>query len=149
MSHPALLPKSGDADPPSTPVPGRAVVDMRAREQGVRAARRFTAAVLARWGVHGEHGEAAVLIVSELATNAVRHGRSDLTVALALAGDTLRIDVTDHGAPSAPPRPPAPGECGRGLDIVGCLADRTETVRHPWGRRVSAVIGVGGPGPAG
>ncbi|EHN74796.1 ATP-binding protein [Streptomyces coelicoflavus] len=145
MSHPALLPKSCDADPPSTPVPRRAVVDMRAREQDVRAARRFTAAVLARWRVRGEDREAAVLIVSELATNAVRHGRSDLTVALALAGDILRIDVTDHGAPSAPPRPAAPGECGRGLDIVGCLADRTETVRHPWGRRVSAEIGVTGP----
>ncbi|WP_399897713.1 ATP-binding protein [Streptomyces sp. BBFR51] len=118
---------------------------MEAHEQGVRTTRHFTAAVLVRWGVHGEDREAAVLIVSELATNAVRHGRSDLTVALALAGDTLHIDVTDHGEPSASPEPPAPGECGRGLDIVGCLADRTETVCRPWGRQVSAVLGVAGP----
>ncbi len=116
---------------------------MRAREQCVRATRHFTSVVLAHWGVRREEVETAVLIVSELTTNAVRHGRSDLAVTLALAGDTLRIDVTDHGEPSPRPAPPV-DECGRGLDIVGCLADRTETSLQPWGRRVSAVVGVAG-----
>ncbi|MFF0515554.1 ATP-binding protein [Streptomyces sp. NPDC004250] len=56
-----------------------------------------------RAGRSEEDREVAVLIVNELATNAVRHGRSDLTVALALAGATLHIDVTDRGEPSPPP----------------------------------------------
>ncbi|MFF4473603.1 hypothetical protein ACFYZ3_29055 [Streptomyces sp. NPDC001599] len=38
--------------------------------------------------MQGEDSETAELIAGELAINAARHGRSDLTVALALAGDT-------------------------------------------------------------
>ncbi|MGW4102711.1 ATP-binding protein [Streptomyces sp. NPDC004976] len=119
---------------------------MAAHERGVRVARRFTAAVLARWGIHGEESDAAVLIVSELTTNAVQHGGCDLTVALALVDGTLRIDVTDHGGPDPRPKPPEPDECGRGLGIVGHLADRTETVREVWGLRVSAAVGIAGSG---
>ncbi|MFF6995878.1 ATP-binding protein [Streptomyces sp. NPDC008313] len=122
----------------------RAAVALAARDRCVRATRRFSAAVLARWGVPSEKSEAAVLIVSELATNAVRHGRSDLTVALALVGDTLRIDVTDFGDPTPRPVSSAAGECGRGLDIVAFLADRTETCQEAWGRRVTVTVGVTG-----
>ncbi|MEU5226540.1 ATP-binding protein [Streptomyces toyocaensis] len=115
---------------------------MRAHERGVRDARRFTAAVLARWGIHGEEADAAVLIVSELTTNAVQHGGSDLTMTLALVGNTLRVDVTDYGGPDPRPKAAEADECGRGLDIVGCLASRTETARGVWGLRVSAEVGI-------
>lgn len=149
MSHTALLPRPGAAGPvPGTASP-RAGVVMPAQERRVREARRFTAAVLARWGIGGEEADAAVLIVSELTTNAVQHGGSDLAVTLALVGDTLRVDVTDYGGPDPRPKPSEADECGRGLDIVSCLAERTETVREAWSLRVSAEVGITGSGGGG
>ncbi|MFF1278503.1 ATP-binding protein [Streptomyces marokkonensis] len=122
---------------------------MMAHERGVRDARRFTAVVLARWGIHGEEADAAVLIVSELTTNAVQHGGFELTVTLALVGGTLRVDVTDYGGPDPRSKPAEADECGRGLDIVACLASRTETAREVWGLRVSAEVGISGFGRPG
>ncbi|MFE6946588.1 ATP-binding protein [Streptomyces chartreusis] len=139
----ALDKRAAEVSPSSAPAQ-RAVTVMLGCERCVGTTRHFTAAVLARWGVIGEEPDAAVLIVSELATNAVQHGRSDLTVALTLAGDTLRIDVTDHGEPVPRPAPlaAAADEHGRGLDIVSCLADWTEICQGDWGRRVSATVGI-------
>jgi serine/threonine-protein kinase RsbW len=83
----------------------------------------------------------ALVIVSELATNAVLHSRSreeggEFEVRLELAPDVLRIEVVDPGeagplAPSAPDEAFGPaedpafpyGESGRGLLIVYRLAD--------------------------
>jgi anti-sigma regulatory factor (Ser/Thr protein kinase) len=67
------------------------------------------------------------LLVSELVTNAVRHGRSTEPVELhAEWGSEVRIEVSDRGDGFAP-RPrldssPEPG--GFGLYLVGTLADR-------------------------
>lgn len=54
-----------------------------------------------------------------MSTNAVQYGRSGMAVALALVGETLRIDVTDLGEPMSRPAPLSDDEHGRGLDTVG------------------------------
>ncbi|WP_416974497.1 ATP-binding protein [Streptomyces sp. 4F14] len=80
--------------------------------------------------------DAAVLVVSELVTNATRHapGTARVEVRFAWTGEEFAIEVYDEN-PGRPVRrtAPADAECGRGLDIVeavtaeygGCLGFRT------------------------
>jgi hypothetical protein len=63
-----------------------------------------------------------VLIASELASNAVRHSRSrgeEFTVVWEVARHYVWIAVEDLGGPW---RPPEPGGCHHGLQIVAALA---------------------------
>lgn len=80
------------------------------------------------YGFLGQHARAddAALIVSELATNAVRHSASqDSTYELRLEvkPGRLRIEVVDRGALPQAVVVGEPGESGRGLEIVEALAD--------------------------
>jgi anti-sigma regulatory factor (Ser/Thr protein kinase) len=100
----------------------------------VRLARQATRDTLAAWQLsHLE--EAAVLVVSELVTNAVRHARDTGAIGLELssAGSRLRVEVQD-GDPRWRVRY-SPAECdesGYGFVLVDSLAG-------DWGiRRVSA-----------
>ena len=75
--------------------------------------------------------EALTLITSELASNAVRHGRvpgRDFEVRLSADAETLRVEVSDalgeRRPPLLAPVPPGDAECGRGLLLVAHLADR-------------------------
>ena len=97
-------------------------------------ARQATRDALAAWRVaHLE--DTAVLIVSELVTNAVRHARTGpLVLALRLegAGAWLRIEV--HDADARVPRQRAPDgldESGFGLLLIEALAGK-------WGVRQTA-----------
>ena len=100
----------------------------------VRLARRATRDALAAWQLsHLE--DVAVLLVSELVTNAVRHARDTGAIGLELAsvGTGLRVEVQD-GDPHWRLKPSSPDddESGFGFVLVDSLAGR-------WGiRRVSA-----------
>lgn len=100
----------------------------------VRLARQATRDTLAAWQLsHLE--EAAVLLVSELVTNAVRHARDTGAIGLELAsvGTGLRMEVQD-GDPHWRLKPSSTDddESGFGFVLVDSLARR-------WGiRRVSA-----------
>ena len=76
--------------------------------------------------------QTAALLVSELATNAVRHsGAREFVVEIQVLTDQglVWIGVTDDGSGFPTPRtPPVTAEHGRGLQLVGTLADR-------WGAR--------------
>ena len=65
-----------------------------------RACRRFLVATLEAWGATGFTDE-AVLLLSELVTNAVLHAGTDIEVVVRLRGDLLRIEVRD-GDPRLP-----------------------------------------------
>lgn len=73
-----------------------------------------------------EQLEDVLILVSELVTNAVRHGRPEIGLTLTLAPTTLTVEVRDGGAnlPVLPPHAAsAPGHTnGRGLIIVDALA---------------------------
>ena len=98
---------------------------------------------LARWWLgdllrrhHLEHDlHDAVLLVSELATNAVTHADSAFEVVVSVDGDRLRVEVSDAD-PGVPQVQwvPAGATSGRGLLIV-------ETLASAWG--VSAAEGGG------
>jgi anti-sigma regulatory factor (Ser/Thr protein kinase) len=126
-----------------TAVRRRAVLTLPSRAVFAGSVRAFTAAALRCWGIGPEAQDAAVLIVDELASNAVQHGRSDMTLLLALDSDTLRIALTDSGAPAAPVKPDVTAdEHGRGLGIVEYLAERVEMRRRVDGCRVVAWLHV-------
>jgi anti-sigma regulatory factor (Ser/Thr protein kinase) len=68
----------------------------------------------------------AALMVSELVTNAVIHGRTSATVEVHRPADTLRVTVRDDNPalPAIGDNPHLEAENGRGLLIVSRTADR-------------------------
>jgi anti-sigma regulatory factor (Ser/Thr protein kinase) len=91
--------------------------------RSVPQARRDVAATLEQWGLPGLV-ETAVLLVSEVVTNAVLHARTDLTLTMTRAGSGVRIEVSDSST-----LPPAMrwhsdnATTGRGLRMLDLLAD--------------------------
>src|SRR5271165_3654706 len=64
------------------------------------------------------------IMVSELATNCVRHTETDFTVAVETSRGEILVEVTDSGRGTPTLRWPEPSETsGRGLRIVRELAD--------------------------
>lgn len=103
--------------------------------------RALTGAPLPRGAGLGRVPEKIVLVASELATNALKHGVPPTTVQLSTAGDESLLDVADHDVDATPhvPAPRPPGEGGFGL----YLADRlsldvgwyvTPSAKHVWAR---------------
>jgi anti-sigma regulatory factor (Ser/Thr protein kinase) len=78
-----------------------------------------------------ERQDDARLLVSELATNSIRHARLEgagwVRLTVCVDEDTLRVEITDSGAGFEPPidQTAEPGlESGRGLFLVDALSDR-------------------------
>ena len=98
--------------------------------------RAFTAECLTEWGL-GERCADATLVVSELVTNAVVHGRSEVELDLELCPDTLVVRAVDRS-----PIPPTAGrldgdaDSGRGVAITQALVDRFGVEDHPPGKAV-------------
>ncbi|MEU6015823.1 ATP-binding protein [Streptomyces sp. NPDC047515] len=144
----------------STPATGQALLTVgvfvqrfSSTPRGARLARRLVLHQLDAWGVpHGsEASDTAALLVAELATNAVTHGRvpgRDFEVTAEILGRTLRIAVSDTRGELRPPAPGAPrpsmpplAETGRGLLLVEALADRWDVLdRMPVGKTVVAEL---------
>ena len=106
-------------------------------------ARQATREVLLSWRVaHLE--ETAVLVVSELVTNAVRHAAGQgatLVLRLEAAGTSLRIEV--HDADPQHPQPGAPGgldESGYGFVIIDALASKWGVSETSTGKAVWAEV---------
>jgi anti-sigma regulatory factor (Ser/Thr protein kinase) len=88
-------------------------------------ARRFVGAALQRWQVAPPVIETAVLLTSELVTNAYLHEASESELTVRRRADCLRVEVKDTGCGTVEMNAPDV-ECpeGRGLSIVSALADR-------------------------
>lgn len=99
-----------------------ASAEFRAEPSTARAARRFVTQSLSEWGLE-EPAEAAVLLVSELVTNALLHAGTDLVIKLAEGGDSLRVEVLDGSSAAPAIRHYAPDAAtGRGLGLVAALS---------------------------
>ncbi|MFI0816902.1 ATP-binding protein [Streptomyces sp. NPDC021098] len=101
---------------------------------GVRAARQWMRGDLSRTGVSDSVIDDAVLILSELLSNAWRHGSpwrsapGGGTVRAAWSvdeDDRVMVEVTDGGGPTRPlpAKPSVTARGGRGLNIIRSLAD--------------------------
>ena len=105
---------------------GRAVretVTLAGRAERARLARAFVEGVL---GPGHPCGDAAALLVGELFSNSLRHSGSGApgeTVAVKMADDVIRVEVTDRSGPGVPePRPAgSDAEDGRGLSLTALV----------------------------
>jgi anti-sigma regulatory factor (Ser/Thr protein kinase) len=92
--------------------------------ESIMEARQFILAQLP--DAANEVRDAVSLMVSELATNAVLHARTEFDVCVEVTEEWLRVEVIDRGSgmPHRQPKPPPTAEHGRGLRIVSELSDR-------------------------
>jgi anti-sigma regulatory factor (Ser/Thr protein kinase) len=104
--------------------------------ESVAAARRFTRAALGRHDIDSDIVSTAMLLVSELATNAIVHGSSTIRLRVGV-GDDIRVEVRD-GSEDAPVIGVGDDlrESGRGLAIVTTLADSWDWAPRPPGKVV-------------
>lgn len=120
----------------------RNVIELPAQAPYVASARRFARCLLRQWGADPETVDSAVLVVSELAGNAVRHGHGYMEVEIAAGKEHFSATVTSRTARCTVQNGTAPDACenGRGLEIIAALADRlsVETTDTSW--RVTAEL---------
>jgi serine/threonine-protein kinase RsbW len=121
---------SGDAGLPPSPAGGLGwsrQLPLSPSGQAPGLARQAARDALAAWRLEGLT-ETAVLLVSELVTNAIRHastGGSAIVLRLETAGGWLRIEVHDAEPGQPAPRPLAGlEESGFGLVLVDAMADK-------------------------
>lgn len=100
----------------------QATLDLPNELSSVADARRFVEQQLAEWDLEGTLDD-ALLVVSELAANALTHARSSYRLRLSATPAALRIEVDDAGAGTPEPQPlTETEEHGRGLHLVDALA---------------------------
>ena len=102
----------------------RSHLRVAAQPGAVPCARRITRQALEGWGL-GWLADDAEIVVSELMTNAISAAPSD-DVALYLAADPGQADAPGLGRQPGPAGPQQHDEdavSGRGLEIIGALAD--------------------------
>ncbi|WP_329612885.1 ATP-binding protein [Streptomyces brevispora] len=125
----ALIPRLVDLSPGTEAL--RYCFALPARPESVAVARRMTRARLDEWRLDDDAHDAAILIVSELITNAVVHTASSRVVCeLRCLDNRLRIAVQDQGHQPGGPQlcRSADDEHGRGLLLVDAMCSA-------WGSR--------------
>jgi anti-sigma regulatory factor (Ser/Thr protein kinase) len=101
-----------------------------AESTSVGAARHFAVGALIESSA--EVKEAVQLMVSELATNCIRHVQASFELTIERHGEEIRVEVRDGASGQPAMRSPEPEDTnGRGLRIVDLLAAR-------WGVRYGA-----------
>ena len=112
--------------------PGRAPLEVPHERTGVRLARHTVADHLTAVGVREDACDDALLVLSELVSNAVTHAaplpNGRIAVGWAVLDDALHLEITDGGAATSPQARVAAllSGSGRGLDIV-------RTICRAWG----------------
>ncbi|WP_425577997.1 ATP-binding protein [Streptomyces glaucus] len=139
-----LLPKPHEP----TGLPAAAALRIACGREGLARARAFTRDTLCGWSL-GHRSDDAVLVVTELASNAVTHAvprtaadGTGIGLLIALHPGRLTLSVSDPAdAPPvyAPPDASALEEHGRGLRIVDALSEEWGWApRRPAGKTVWA-----------
>ncbi|GGW45883.1 hypothetical protein GCM10010503_23070 [Streptomyces lucensis JCM 4490] len=108
--------------------------------EAVRHARRFTRRTLRGWGVHRDTLDAALLVVSELVTNALVHTGGPVRLDMSLVNHRLRLAVAD-ASPRSPVKPASIGweaTGGRGILLVEAVSDAWGTIPVSGGKQVWA-----------
>lgn len=142
------MPGAHGGPPPAAagvPAPRPTVLSTRLRPEptAVRRARQFVRAGLDPAGQPANPAtDSAVLMVSELVTNAIRHGSGPVHVELEVDTGVVRVGVTDESAARPVPRDAAAdAESGRGMLLVSSLADRWGSDPWPPGKKVWFELG--------
>ncbi|UXY27803.1 ATP-binding protein [Streptomyces sp. HUAS TT20] len=127
----------------------RCVLPFEAAPAEVRLLRRAAVSQLSRWGMPVAADEAE-LLVTELATNVVKHvgEGASATLILEWRGERLRLELHDKSrAMPLPNTADCDAECGRGLHLLAALALDWGTVLTAVGKAVWCEISIS-PGQA-
>jgi anti-sigma regulatory factor (Ser/Thr protein kinase) len=126
-------------------------MELTAVPHASREARKAARVVLEDWCVPTHLLDDAILVISELVTNAVRHAGTASTLELELGQthERLRISLADQSevAPRLR-RVRHAAEDGRGLAILAALSDRWGVEPTGRGKRVWWEVDLGGGGYA-
>jgi anti-sigma regulatory factor (Ser/Thr protein kinase) len=112
----------------------RAVARLPCTPMSVRASRTFVTKQLVAWGVDADDSAAGrlddiTLVMSELAGNAAKFGRTEIEISLVAHRDHIEVAVSDDNPRPARLQHPDPSTpAGRGLLLVEALAEQ-------WGQR--------------
>jgi anti-sigma regulatory factor (Ser/Thr protein kinase) len=111
-----------------------AVVRFAPSTVAVPVVRARTVQTLNEWSVDGEAVQVAELVVSELATNAVRASHPDdefIAVRLSISSGSVVVEVWSRPDATEPQvqHPDADSETGRGLALVEALTSRWDAYR--------------------
>lgn len=112
-------------------------VRLAAEPAAAGQARSQVAAAICAWDAPVDR-DLAVLLASEVVTNAIRHEPGDtITLVISCSADQLRVDVhdTSRALPMLRDVPPD-AETGRGLMLVATLATEWGFYRGPTGKAV-------------
>ncbi|MFI7399003.1 ATP-binding protein [Streptomyces sp. NPDC049541] len=127
----------------------RCVLPFEAAPAEVRLLRKAAITQLSRWGMPVVADEAE-LLVTELATNVVKHVGEGAPASLILEwrGERLRLEVHDKSqAVPSPASADCAAECGRGLHLLAALAVDWGTVLTAVGKAVWCEIPIGAGRP--
>ena len=112
---------------------GGGAVTLRRHASEVERGRRHVAEACRQYG--GAVADTAMLLVSELITNALRHGSGAITLLVTPSPREIRVDVADESPlPPRARRAARDDEDGRGLLIVDSLASSWGMEALPQGR---------------
>jgi signal transduction histidine kinase/DNA-binding response OmpR family regulator/anti-sigma regulatory factor (Ser/Thr protein kinase) len=113
-------------------------------DSAVAAARHFALSMMRAWGVSAHALFDVQLLVSELVTNARRHGRPPAELRLLRAAGEILIEVHDCGSTLPTPRNAGPAEeSGRGLRLIAAMAERWGTRPDVDGKSVWCTVRIG------
>ncbi|MGC9539454.1 SpoIIE family protein phosphatase [Streptomyces sp. UG1] len=113
--------------------------------EAVGHARRFTRRTLRAWRLAPQDLDAALLVVSELVTNALVHTDGRVRLDLTLVHDRLRVAVAD-ASPRTPVKPTSvswEATGGRGILLVEAMSVEWGTVPVSGGKQVWSEIALG------
>ncbi|MGI5404888.1 ATP-binding protein [Streptomyces sp. CA-135486] len=137
MTNPAITTSDTDVAPPPR---GEYICPLPHIVESVSAVRRRARRILTHWALPTETSDDALLVISELTTNAIAHALPPAALRLSMSEvggrHALRIEVTDAGPVQRPRRPsdrPHPAEHeehGRGTGIVAALSMRHGISHH-------------------
>jgi GAF domain-containing protein/anti-sigma regulatory factor (Ser/Thr protein kinase) len=132
------------AGAPASVGPVQAARQVAPRLEDLGPARRWVDDVLETSGVGAQERRTAMLLTSELVTNALKHAGPPVTVTVEVGGGVLRVAVRDGSTALPVVRHPEPTELsGRGVQFLERLSAR-------WGVEVhDGVSTVGRPGAGG
>lgn len=126
----------------------RCVLPFEAAPAEVRLLRRAAVKQLSQWGVPVAVDEAE-LLVTELATNVIKHVGEGVAATLVLEWRDGRLRVEMHDRSGAFPVPGPRGwddECGRGLHLLAALTEDWGTALTAAGKLVWCEVAVDSPG---
>lgn len=120
--------------------PAGASLALAMQPESAARARQFVESQCRAWGCEDALDD-ALLITSELVTNAVIHARSNPHLLTCLVGDVVRIEVIDDSQETGEVREVDPfDERGRGLFIVDAISQTWGTERTRHGKRMWAEV---------